>query len=72
MPLYRSKTFNLPAGKSDFLTPHKMVSGFTLSPHSGVLLEKLTVARSVKKFPAFYTIGRFITVFTEAHHWTLF
>jgi hypothetical protein len=36
-----------------------------------VLLGKLTVTKLVKKFPAFYGTGRFITVFTTAHHWSL-
>jgi hypothetical protein len=33
--------------------------------------EKLIVASLVKKFPAFYEIRRFITVFTTARHWSL-
>jgi hypothetical protein len=32
-----------------------------------VLLEKLIVTQLVKKFPAFYGIRRFITVFTQDH-----
>jgi hypothetical protein len=34
------------------------------------LLEKLTVAQLVNKFPTFYRTGRFITAFTRAHHWS--
>jgi hypothetical protein len=42
-----------------------------MTPWSRVLLEKLIVAQPVKKFPAFYGIRRFITVFTRDHHWSL-
>jgi len=38
---------------------------------SRVLLKKLIIAQLVKKFPAFYGIRNFITVFTKAGHWTL-
>jgi hypothetical protein len=37
-----------------------------LTTWSRVLLEKLTVAKVVKKYPAFYGSWRFITVFTRA------
>jgi len=43
-----------------------------LTPRSKVLLENLTVIQLVKKFPAFCGTHRFITMFTKAHHWTLF
>jgi hypothetical protein len=33
-----------------------------------VLLEKITVTQLVKKCPAFYETGRFITVFIEVRH----
>jgi len=36
-----------------------------------VILEKLTVAHFVKKFPTYYGTRRFITVFTTARHWSL-
>jgi len=39
---------------------------YILTPWSRVLLEKLTSSQLVKKFPAFYGIGRFITAFTSA------
>jgi hypothetical protein len=35
------------------------------------LIEKLIVYKLVKKFPAFYATGRFITVFRRAGYWTL-
>jgi hypothetical protein len=38
-----------------------------LTPHSRVLLEKLTVAQLVKKFLAFYGTQKFITAITAAH-----
>jgi hypothetical protein len=38
---------------------------------SRVLLEKLTGPRLVKKFPAFYGTGRFVTAFTRARHLSL-
>jgi hypothetical protein len=41
-----------------------------LTPCSRVL-EKLTVAYLVKKFPAFYGTRRFITAFTRARPWSL-
>jgi hypothetical protein len=37
-----------------------------------VLLEKLIVTHLLKKFPEFYVCWRFITMFTRAHHWSLF
>jgi hypothetical protein len=33
-----------------------------------VLLEKLIVAQLIKKFHELYGNGRFITMFTKAHH----
>jgi hypothetical protein len=33
--------------------------------------DKTIFARLLKKFLAFYGTGRFITVFTKAHRWTL-
>jgi len=42
-----------------------------LTPCSRVLLEKLTGFQIVKKFPAFYGTGRFITAFTNARHLSL-
>jgi hypothetical protein len=42
-----------------------------LTSWSGVLLEKLTGLQLVKKFPAFYGTGSFITAFTSAHHLSL-
>jgi hypothetical protein len=41
-----------------------------LTPWSRVL-DKLTVIQLVKKFPAFYVIRRFITLFTTDRHWSL-
>jgi len=36
-----------------------------------VLCEKLIVTQLVKKFPAFYTTRKFITLFTRARYWSL-
>jgi hypothetical protein len=36
-----------------------------------LLLEKLTVAHLVKKFPSVYGTRKFITVFTTTRHWSL-
>ena len=44
---------------------------YLLTPWSRVFLEKLTGLQLVKKFPAFYGIRRFITVFTIARHLSL-
>jgi hypothetical protein len=41
---------------------------FLLTPHSTVLLEKLTGLQLVKKLPAFYGTRRFVTAFTSARH----
>jgi hypothetical protein len=40
---------------------------YLLTPHSTVLLEKLTGLQLVKKFPPFYGTRRFITSFTNSH-----
>jgi hypothetical protein len=42
-----------------------------LTPWGRVLPEKLTVSQLVRKFPAFYGTGRFITAFTKARHLSL-
>jgi len=42
-----------------------------LTPWNRILLEKLLVTQLVKKFPAFYGIRKFITVFTRVRHWSL-
>ena len=44
---------------------------YSLTPHSTVLLQKLTVFQPVKKFPTFYGIRRFIITVTSAHHLAL-
>ena len=43
-----------------------------MTPRSRVLREKLTVFQVVKKLPAFYGTGKFITAFTRARHLSLF
>ena len=43
----------------------------SLTPRSRVLLKKLIVSQSVKKFPAFYRTRRFITTFPRAGHLSL-
>jgi len=42
-----------------------------LTPWSGVLVEKLTGSKLVKKFPTFYGIRKFVTAFTSACHLSL-
>jgi hypothetical protein len=42
------------------------------TPHSQVLPEKLTVTQLVKKFPTCYGTWSYITVFTAAHHWSVY
>jgi len=44
---------------------------YLLTPWSRVILEKLTCCQLVKKFPAFYGTGRFITAFTSTRHLSL-
>jgi hypothetical protein len=41
---------------------------YLLTPHSTVLLEKLTGLQLVKKYPAFYGTRKFIPAFTTARH----
>jgi hypothetical protein len=41
------------------------------TPWCRVFLWKLTVPQPVKKFPTFYRIHRFITMFTSTHHLAL-
>jgi len=41
------------------------------TPWNAVLFEKLTGFQLVKKFPAFYGTGKFITEFTSARHLSL-
>jgi hypothetical protein len=43
----------------------------SLTPWSGVLLEKLTGLQLVKKLPEFYGTRRFITAFKSAGHLSL-
>jgi hypothetical protein len=43
----------------------------SVTPWKRVLLEKITVTQLAKKFPAFYGIQMFNTVFTRTHHWFL-
>jgi hypothetical protein len=51
---------------------HKVgVSNNPVTPWSRVLPRKLTGTQIVKKFPAFYETGRFITAFRSAHHLSL-
>ena len=45
---------------------------YLLTPWSRVLLEKLTVPRLVKKFPAVYESRRFITAPTRARHLSVY
>jgi hypothetical protein len=42
-----------------------------LTPWCRVLLEIPTVVQLLKNFPILYGTGRFITVFTTAHQWSL-
>jgi hypothetical protein len=41
---------------------------YVITAWSRVLFEKLTSSQQVKKFPAFYETGMFITAFTSARH----
>jgi len=61
-----------------YLVKHRDSFTFTLSqannklaPWSRDLLGKVKVAWLVNKCPAFYGTRRFISVFTRAHHWTV-
>jgi hypothetical protein len=61
---------------SDILAPpNRVVAGPDIHRAAtsvfSFLLEKLEVILLPKKFPAFYGIWRFITVFTTARHWFL-
>jgi hypothetical protein len=47
---------------------YKHVYQLKLISWSRVLLEKLIATQLVKKFPAFFGTGRFITVLTRASH----
>ena len=52
-----------------FISWHSYILTHSLTPHSTVLLEKLTGSQPVKKFPTFYgTRRKFITTFTSARH----
>jgi hypothetical protein len=42
-----------------------------LTPRSRVLVEDLITIQELKKIPAFFGTGSFITVFTTAHRWTV-
>jgi len=50
-----------------FVCLHFVVKSFL----TNFIEEKLTVTQLVKKFPAFYGIRRFITMFTTVRHWFL-
>jgi hypothetical protein len=52
-------------GLSDFLTAYSTKQ----TQQSGLIHSWEAKSHSVKKLPAFYEIGRFITVFTSIHHW---
>ena len=56
-----------------WLALHFLVYSLTylLTPHSTVLLQKLTGSQLVKKFPTFYGTRRFITAFTSARNLSL-
>jgi hypothetical protein len=42
-----------------------------LTPWSAIFLVKLTGLQLVKKFPAFYATGTFVTAFTSGRHLSL-
>jgi len=48
-----------------------LIFTYLLTPHSRLLLEKLTDSQLVKIFPAFYGTRRFITAFTSTQHLSL-
>jgi len=56
---------------SGCLTVVRYVLWFKLTPWGRVLVQKLTVAKLLKKFSAFYGTSRFITMFTRTRHWYL-
>jgi hypothetical protein len=49
----------------------KWVQNHSLTPWCSVLFEKLIVTQLVKNILLSYGTRGFITVFTQAHHWTL-
>jgi len=53
------------------LLPSYLLPSYLLTPHSKVLLEKLTGLKLIKKFPPFYGTRRFITAFTSARYLSL-
>jgi hypothetical protein len=44
---------------------------YLLTPWCRILFEELIITQLVKKYSAFYGTRKFITVFTQARHWTL-
>jgi hypothetical protein len=46
-------------------------SGFSMTPRSRVILDKLTVPQLVKKYPTFYVTWTFITIFITTCHLSL-
>jgi len=44
---------------------------YLLAPWCRILFEKLFVTQLVKKILLSYGTRRFITIFTQGHHWTL-
>ena len=85
--LGRWSGFRIPAGRRDFLLSKTIEAGsgthsaphlvdtyiltYLITPRSRVLLEKATGFQLVKKFPACYGNGRFITAVTSARHMSL-
>jgi hypothetical protein len=57
-----------------FTLPSRLISGiltYLLTPLCGILFEKLILTQLVKKSHFLYETLRFISVFTQARHWTL-
>ena len=57
---------------TDFITFVYHILLRRLPPRSRALLKKLRLPQLAKKLPAFYGTLRFITVFTKAHHFSVF
>jgi hypothetical protein len=53
------------------ILPKRLKGFIVLTPWCRILFEELIVTQLVKKILLSYGTRRFITVFSQAHHWTL-
>ena len=51
-----------------FETSYESKQTNSLTPKSRIIRKKLTGSQLVKKFPAFYGTGKFLTAFTSVRH----